>query len=166
MFSQIKIMRKYVGTAETLFPHVTIIAVCKAVVDVARQLWSTIFLGFIVNILVQSERQTIVAQLLWTFGIYLLGAFILGSITQLLTIQSEYGLDQVIMRAQTQMAAKMVNVSYSTFVNAAFRAQFSAVKTGLTYTLGFTALINQVIGSVVSLTFTVILSGGLLVQML
>lgn len=151
---------KYLHYANDLYPHIVLIQLFTAVGTTLESFVGIMFLGQIINLLVQPHVTLM--RILQDLGLFLGALFILNLSGHVLRVQAASGNKLLTVNAGARLTERLFKVSYPTFTNPDFRKLYSAAKTGFEYTGGFTTFIsvtlNQLIGFISALT----LSGGAL----
>lgn len=157
-------LREYLHEADQLYPHIILIQVVTSLVNVGQRYWGIFFIGALIDLLV-----TPAGTLLQTLGqvlLFLVVAVGLGLLSQTLTIIAEFGRAQIRNRSQSALSDQLLHVSYQTFVEPTFRNLYSATKTGINYTGGFTMFIENVVNQFVALLAALGLTGIAVVRLL
>lgn len=152
-------------TVNQLYPHIILYQVVAALLNVLNQILVISFLGVIINLLSKTRADTINRLFLFTI-IFLLLLFIIKLLQAFIEQQAEKGRQMLNVNADADMAEKLTEVSYSTFISAKFRKLYSATKNGLDFTGGFEIFVSRLVNSVAQLILTLVIAGGLLINAL
>lgn len=152
-------------TVNHLYPHMIFYQVAIAFLSVLNQILVISFLGIIINLLSKTGENTGNKLFLLTV-IFLLLVFVIKLFQVLIGQQTEKGRQVLNINAETDLAEKLTQVSYSTFISAKFRKLYSATKSGLEFTGGFEMFVSSLVNSVAQLCLTIIIGGGLLLNAL
>jgi ATP-binding cassette subfamily B protein len=155
--------RGYIRYANQLYPHVFGIQLCASVISTISIFVNIFFIGQIINLLVRADDQPIV---IWRTVGFLLILLVLNLISEYFKVRANSGAHLILAHARRNMATKMLDADYPTFIDPAFRKLYSTVKTGFTYTGGFTVFVANILNGLISFGTTCVLAAGSLVVMI
>lgn len=154
----------YMRYSNKLYPHVIGIQFWSSVVSTIGIFVNIFFIGQIINILLKSGQSG--KRPIWTTVAFLAVLLLLNLFSEYLGVLANSGSHMILKNANRNLAEKMLDTDYPTFVNPEFRKLYSSVKTGFMYTGGFTIFISEILNGIISFITTCLLAGGSLIVMI
>ena len=154
---------QYLHSANQLYPHVVSLQFFSELIRALNGVLRVWFFGTVVDMVISRTQSGRIMLTLLSFLSAIAALEIASSLLQTVTNSRDHQLN---VRADRDMTSRLLQSDFQTFMNPVFRKLYSAAKTGFEYTGGLELFMRTLIGQMMNLILTLILSGSTVITIL